>query len=259
MVVEMTSLQGIMGREYALRSGEQPEVAEAIGEHYQPRASGDDLPATLPGITLALADRLDSLIGLFSVGMEPTGSADPFGLRRAALGIVLILVGHAISVDLRQLVEWAAMGYTQELGANVISDEARKRVLDFIAGRLRVVLRVTYPHDVVEAVLGRCLTILIAPQFTHSSFRAGRQTWIGKRHSTPTPAANELSALNRHNTRCILSCFKSPPKRVYTRLINKRRRSLVQTPMWTSSWIFFSRWSPRLTPSSPQRLKEVSW
>ncbi len=154
MVVEMTSLQGVMGREYALRSGEPQPVADAIAEHYQPRAAGDDLPASLPGIALALADRLDSLVGLFSVGMEPTGSADQFGLRRAAVGIVQILIGYAISVDLRQALDWAAMGYTRELGEQAVNEETRHRVLDFIAGRLRVVLRETYPHDMVEAVLG---------------------------------------------------------------------------------------------------------
>jgi glycyl-tRNA synthetase len=155
MVIEMTSLQGVMGREYALRSGEPEAVAEAIAEHYLPRFAGDTLPTSLPGIAIALADRLDSLVGLFSAGLEPTGSADPFGLRRAALGVVQILIGHGIRLDLRQAVEWAAMGYTQALGENHVSTEAKAAAMNFIAGRLRVVLRETYAHDVVEAVLGQ--------------------------------------------------------------------------------------------------------
>ena len=95
MVVEMTSLQGIMGREYALRDGEDPAVADAIGEQYQP------IPKTKPGLAVALADRLDSLTGLFAAGLAPTGTKDPFGLRRAAIGVVQPLIEHAIDFDLR--------------------------------------------------------------------------------------------------------------------------------------------------------------
>ncbi len=127
LVVEMTSLQGTMGRIYALRSGEQQIVADAIGEHYQPRTAGDSLPQTPAGIAVALADRFDSLVGLFSVGLQPTGSADPYGLRRAALGVVQILVGHGIDLDLREVIEWAAWGYTRALGENFISDEVKGR------------------------------------------------------------------------------------------------------------------------------------
>src|SRR5690606_10012058 len=88
MVVEMTSLQGIMGRYYALHQGESPAVADAIFEHWLPRSAGDRLPDSRPGILLALTDRLDSLVGLFAAGLAPTASADPFALRRAALGVI---------------------------------------------------------------------------------------------------------------------------------------------------------------------------
>ncbi|MEZ4767560.1 MAG: glycine--tRNA ligase subunit beta [Caldilineales bacterium] len=101
MVIEMTSLQGIMGREYALDSGESPAVAQAIFEHYLPRYSGDRRPETLPGLVVGLANRLDSIAGLFAVGLEPSGSADPFGLRRDALGIVQNLAGAGISFSVR--------------------------------------------------------------------------------------------------------------------------------------------------------------
>jgi glycyl-tRNA synthetase len=149
MVVELTSLQGIMGREYALLSGENPAAAQAITEHYQPRSAGDDLPTSGAGIALALADRLDSLAGLLAVGLAPTGSADPYGLRRAAQGVVQILLGHQISLDLREAIGWAAAGQPVEVGA-----DQQAGTLEFIAGRLRGVLRETYRHDVVEAVLG---------------------------------------------------------------------------------------------------------
>ncbi|MCC7359796.1 MAG: glycine--tRNA ligase subunit beta [Anaerolineales bacterium] len=156
MVVEMTSLQGIMGREYALRSGETPEVAQAIREHYLPGSAGDALPAALPGVAVGLADRLDSLAGLFAAGLAPTGSADPFGLRRAALGVTLLLTGRALDLDLRAalaaavaLLPAAVQPATPEARAQLIED-----CVGFIAGRLRAqLLDAGYRHDVVEAVL----------------------------------------------------------------------------------------------------------
>ena len=108
MVVELTSLQGIMGREYALLSGEPREVATAIFEHYLPRYQGDALPQTRAGLALGIANRLDSLAGLFAVGFAPTGSADPFGLRREALGLAQALIGAAQPFDLRPALAAAA-------------------------------------------------------------------------------------------------------------------------------------------------------
>jgi glycyl-tRNA synthetase len=149
MVVELTSLQGAMGREYALRSGEDSAVAQAIFEHYLPRFASDRLPVTSPGIVVGLADRLDSLAGLFSVGLKPTGSADPYGLRRAALGMVQVLTGAGISFDLREgLHEAAAL-------LPVAADEgAQAETLAFIVQRLRVwLLEQSFRYDLVDAVL----------------------------------------------------------------------------------------------------------
>jgi glycyl-tRNA synthetase len=149
MVVEMTSLQGVMGREYARRSGESAAVADAIYEHYLPRSAGDDLPESDPGIALALADRADSLVGLFTVGMEPTGSADPYGLRRAASGIVQILLGTGTSLSLSELFERAG----QALDV-VVDAEIQASVLEFTIARLRSALRdAGLAYDVVEAAL----------------------------------------------------------------------------------------------------------
>ncbi len=153
LVVEMTSLQGLVGQVYAANSGEPAEVAQAIAEHYMPRSAGGALPESPAGVVVALADRLDSLVGLFAVGLQPTGSADPYGLRRAALGVVQILIERGIDLDLRQAVEWAAQGYMRELGETFITPEHRETVLTFIAGRLAGVLREEFPHDVVEAVI----------------------------------------------------------------------------------------------------------
>ncbi len=142
MVTEMTSLQGIIGGEYALRSGETEEVAAAIGEQYQP------VPKTKPGVALALTDRIDSLVGLFAAGLAPTGAKDPFALRRAAIGTVQPLIEHGIDFNLREAVAKAA-----RLQPIEVSEEAQTQVLDFIAGRLSVLLKESYRYDVVDAVL----------------------------------------------------------------------------------------------------------
>jgi len=143
MVTEMTSLQGIIGGEYALRSGEQKDVAAAIGEQYQ------TVPQTKIGLVVALADRLDSLVGLFAAGLAPTGAKDPFGLRRAAIGIVQPLIEHDIDFDLTEAVKKSAK--TQPIE---VKDDVQKQILEFITGRLKVVLNESgYKHDVVDAVL----------------------------------------------------------------------------------------------------------
>ena len=149
MVVEMTSLQGVMGREYALASGEPPAVAQAIFEHYLPRTAGDAPPTSAAGVALALADRLDSLAGLFAVGLAPTGSADPYGLRRAALGLVQILLERKLDFSVREGLLEAARALPVPL-----SDAALDEAVAFVAGRLQGVLRdAGLAHDVVEAAL----------------------------------------------------------------------------------------------------------
>ena len=149
MVVEMTSLQGVMGRHYALLNGEPEAVAEAIYEHWLPRSAGDALPRTPAGIALALLDRLDSLAGLFAAGLEPRATADPYGLRRAALGVVQILATRQIDLDLAEALDPVANAQPIP-----VSTEVRAAVLGFIAARLRAwLLDLDLPHDVVEAVL----------------------------------------------------------------------------------------------------------
>lgn len=151
MVVEMTSLEGIMGRQYALLEGRSEAVAQAIFEHYLPRSAGDKLPQSAAGALLAVADRLDSLVGLFGLDLQPTASADPFALRRAALGVVQVLLNRQLDVDLREAICLVAAQQPMP-----VSVEQQANVLNFIAGRLRVVLLEDYalPHDVVDAVLG---------------------------------------------------------------------------------------------------------
>ena len=149
MVKDMTSLQGAMGRYYALRSGEPEAVAEAIFEHHLPRSTGDELPKSAPGVVLAVADRLDSLMGLFAIGIQPSGTRDPYALRRAAVGVVQILTARRRSFDLRIGLGWARDG----LG-RVGSEQALADCLGFIAARQqRLLLGAGWPHDVVDAVV----------------------------------------------------------------------------------------------------------
>ncbi|MCW5874631.1 MAG: glycine--tRNA ligase subunit beta [Anaerolineales bacterium] len=149
MVIEMTSLQGVIGRTYALESGEPPAVAEAIYEHYLPRYAGDSTPKSKAGLAVGLADRLDSLTGLFAVGLAPTGAKDPFAQRRAAIGLVQNLMAWELDFDLRQGIERAATGQPVAVDGKVLQD-----TLDFIIGRLRALLLENGErHDVVDAVL----------------------------------------------------------------------------------------------------------
>ncbi len=149
MGVEFTSLAGIMGREYAIRSGESDAVAQTIFEHTLPRYSGDSLPKSVPGIVLALADRLDSLVGLFCIGLMPKATSDPFALRRAALGVVQILIERGIKIDLRDAIHAAA-----QLQPVEVSAQAEAQVLDFILKRMQQwLLERGERHDLLQAVL----------------------------------------------------------------------------------------------------------
>jgi glycyl-tRNA synthetase len=149
MVVELTSLQGIMGREYAKLSGEPEAVANAIFEHYLPRFQGDTPPASKAGLLVGIANRLDSLVGLFAVGLAPTSTADPFGLRRDALGLVGALVGCKQPFGLQLALQTVAAEMPVPVAPQVLSD-----VLGFIRDRLFVWLRDQgLAHDVVNAAL----------------------------------------------------------------------------------------------------------
>jgi len=165
MVVEFTSLQGVMGQEYARLSGESDDVARAIFEHYLPRFAGDVLPETRPGLVVGLANRLDSLVGLFAVGLAPTGSADPYHLRRDALGVVNNLIAAELSFDLREGLKTAAELLPMEVLEGTLEQRCpepcpkpHRRVVEgvlaFIVGRLEGVLREQgYRYDAVAAVL----------------------------------------------------------------------------------------------------------
>ncbi len=150
MVVDMTSLQGVMGYHYALNSGEREGVAAAIREHYLPASADDPAPEGKPGLAVGVADRLDTLAGLFAAGLAPTGNKDPFAQRRAALGLVGNLIAWDMDFDLRAAIEAAAKQLPIEA-----APDAKAACLDFIQERLRNYLLDTggYSYHVVDAVL----------------------------------------------------------------------------------------------------------
>tara|TARA_R110002074_G_scaffold153276_3_gene308062 strand:+ start:18729 stop:20819 length:2091 start_codon:yes stop_codon:yes gene_type:complete len=138
MVLEFTDLQGIMGYHYALNDGENNEVALALNEQYQPKFSGDDLPTTLTGCALSLAEKLDSLVGLFGISQPPTGTKDPFALRRAALGVLRILVEKELALDLTDLIIWALESYQLDgQTAKLDNKEVEQQLISYILDRFR--------------------------------------------------------------------------------------------------------------------------
>jgi glycyl-tRNA synthetase beta chain len=151
MVGEFPELQGTMGRYYALHDGETVDVADAIAEHYRPRFADDELPRGLVGVCVALADKLEALVGLFAIGEKPTGDKDPYGLRRHAIGILRILIDRQLPLELVDLVAFAG----NALGSKVTVDENRLAlVYDFFADRLTSLLRESgYSANEVDAVL----------------------------------------------------------------------------------------------------------
>ena len=134
MVGEFADLQGVMGRYYALNDGEDPQVAEALLEQYLPRFSGDVVPRTAVGATVALADKLDTLVGIFSIGQQPSGSRDPFALRRASLGILRIIIDSKLDLDLGSAVKASAVQFKLEGEA---LQTICKQVLAYILDRFK--------------------------------------------------------------------------------------------------------------------------
>ncbi len=158
MVGEFPELQGVMGRYYADSSGESSVVAQAIGEHYLPAYSGDRLPGHPVGKIVSLADRLDSLTGIFATGLKPSGNKDPFALRRAALGLVRILLDGELNIELDKLLAIAAMAVQQQLA---VSPEVLLELRQFIIERLKHYLRDQgYETSLINSALDAPLTTL---------------------------------------------------------------------------------------------------
>lgn len=135
MVYEFDTMQGVMGYYLAQYEGLHSDIAEAMREQYLPRFSGDELPQTKTGMAVAIADKLDTLVGIFAIGQKPTGDKDPYALRRATLGILRIIIANKLDLDMRTLIDQAAQAYVD--GGLTIADDLQANVLEFVQGRYR--------------------------------------------------------------------------------------------------------------------------
>ncbi|GAB4238956.1 MAG: glycine--tRNA ligase subunit beta [Deltaproteobacteria bacterium] len=160
VVKEFPELQGVMGRHYASKTGEATEIAQSVFEHYLPKGPSDDLPSTDVGSAVAIADKIDMVCGCFGVGLIPTGTADPYGLRRHTLGILSILESRGLRIPVDALVDRSLGTLAPKL--KFPAAEVRRKVLDFIAARyLNLRISQGTPADLVEAVLAAGLTDVI--------------------------------------------------------------------------------------------------
>ena len=152
VVYEFPELQGIMGYKYAYAQGEHPLTSKAIAEHYMPKNADDEIPLTFEGLVCSMADKMDTIVGCFAAGIEPTGSQDPYALRRQAAGICSMILGRSVLVSLTALIEQAINNYPAEIVGD--KDALCKRVYEFFEQRIRNVLNDKgYRYDVIEAVV----------------------------------------------------------------------------------------------------------
>jgi glycyl-tRNA synthetase beta chain len=188
MVGEFPELQGIMGRYYALSDGEPAEVAQAVMEHYQPRYAGDALPTTPTGVCVALADKLETLVGIWSVGGAPTGDKDAFGLGHAAPRVLRILAEKQLPLDLREMLAETRLTFTQTPVAETVTGE----VFAFMQERLKGMMRdAGYSALQVEAVLGD----VTAPDAGHTHLVESRLQAV--KAFAALPEAQALAAANK--------------------------------------------------------------
>ncbi|MBN1472517.1 MAG: glycine--tRNA ligase subunit beta, partial [Syntrophaceae bacterium] len=160
MVGEFSELQGIMGREYALIAGEKPEIANAIYEHYLPIVAGGELPQSDEGAIVGIADKMDTIAGFFGVGMPPTGTADPYALRRQALGIINIILSREYPLSLNFLIDESLALLKDVLKKP--AEEVKKDILEFFKGRLQnQFISQGYAYDTVDAVLSTDIDALV--------------------------------------------------------------------------------------------------
>ncbi|NLX52099.1 MAG: glycine--tRNA ligase subunit beta [Deltaproteobacteria bacterium] len=160
MVGEFSELQGVMGREYALLAGEKPEIAQAIYEHYLPIVAGGDLPRSDEGAIVGLADKVDTIVGFFAVGMPPSGTADPYALRRQALGVINIILEKRYALSLTFLIDECLAALKDVLRKP--AEDVKKDVLDFFRGRLQnQLIAQGFAYDTVDAVLAADIDDLV--------------------------------------------------------------------------------------------------
>lgn len=208
MVFEFTDLQGTMGRYYAQHDGEPAEVAQALEEQYLPRFAGDQLPSTETGRILALAERIDTLAGIFAIGQKPTGTKDPFGLRRLAVGVLRMLIEQKLALDLADLLDQAADNLTAQLGKKPDMQEA----LDYILERLRAY----YQEQGINAELVEAVAALKPTQAL--DFEQRLKAVVAFRQLT---AAESLAAANKRISNILKKVETAIPAEVNPSLLQE--------------------------------------
>lgn len=216
MVSEFPGLQGIMGHYYAEQAGEHPSVATAIREQYLPRKAGDELPRTPCGQAIAVADRLDTLVGIFAIGQRPTGVKDPYALRRTALGVLRILIETPLPLDLRELLALAAEGLCEKVtvgrAATEVFDYMMERLIGYYEER-------GFPMDTTDAVLARGISV---PSDIDARVRAVT-------HFRELPQASSLAATNKRIRNILRRSTESLPDAVdSTVLLEPAERALAE-------------------------------
>jgi glycyl-tRNA synthetase beta chain len=177
MVNEFPELQGVMGEDYARKAGEPEVVARGIFEHYLPRYAGDHLPLSAEGAVVSVADKLDTIVGCFSIGIVPTGSADPYGLRRMAAGIVHILLDRGWKLPLTDLWEMALAAYGDAAEKKRTAADTKRDLADFFALRLKNVLQdEQVRYDIIDAVLAADMTVVPEVQARAKALMSAVQT-----------------------------------------------------------------------------------
>ncbi|MCK5812969.1 MAG: glycine--tRNA ligase subunit beta [Cocleimonas sp.] len=217
MVGEFAELQGIMGRYYAQKDGETQAVADAMQQQYQPGFSADVIPESTTGKILSLADRLDTLLGIFAIGMKPTGSKDPYALRRSAIGVLRILIEGQLSLDLKQLLNTAASQYKDEIKANEAVDDT----FAFIMERLRAYYKDQgISADVIDAIAS------VDPQRPLNFDQRLKAVNAFRK----LDAAEPLAAANKRIGNILKKSKDSLPNRVDTTLlVEEAEKALYQT------------------------------
>jgi glycyl-tRNA synthetase beta chain len=201
MVYEFPELQGIMGRYYAMHDDEADMVAKAIEEHYLPRFAGDELPESSVGQAVALADRFDSLIGIFAIGQQPSGDRDPFALRRAALGVLRICIEKQLDLDLEQVLKVSAGTFDDTLDAGAVVGAVFEYVMDRLRGYYQ---EQGVQVDLVDAVLATHPTRLLDIDRRIRACRAFRKL----------PEAESLAAANKRISNILKKTQQAIPARV---------------------------------------------
>jgi glycyl-tRNA synthetase beta chain len=214
MVGEFPELQGIMGRYYALADGEAAEVAEAIAEHYMPRGAADGLPQTRLGLALAIADKLDTLAGIFAIGQKPTGARDPFGLRRAAIGVLRIVLEKRLELDLAALIDAAVRAQpVAEVAAN--PGPVSAEIYGYVMDRLRA----HYLEDPAAGVSVETFEAVLATQpASPLDFDARLKALVAFLRS---PDAASLTAANKRSANILKKSESGPLRSVDPELLRE--------------------------------------